>query len=60
MQHNVASVINDTGKASMKQIQKLLRHRRQTTTENYLHTIENSLRDVMGILDEKTNRYDYR
>ena len=51
IRHHVSSVLNDSGKASMKQIQKLLRHRRQSTTENYLHSIEGSLYQVAKILN---------
>ena len=49
----ISDVLNDSGKASMKQIQKLLRHRRQATTENYLHSIEGSLYQAARILDGK-------
>ena len=51
IRHHVSSVLNDSGKASMKQIQKLLRHRRQSTTENYLHSIEGNLYQAARILD---------
>ena len=51
IRHHVSSILNDSGKASMKQIQKLLRHRRQSTTENYLHSIEGSLYQAARILD---------
>ena len=53
IRHHVSSLLNDTGKASMKQIQKLLRHRRQTTTENYLHSIESSLYEAAKLLEVK-------
>jgi integrase len=53
IRHHVSSVLNDSGKASMKQIQKLFRHRRQSTTENYLHSIEGSLYQAARILDGK-------
>lgn len=53
IRHHVSSVLNDSGKASMKQIQKLLRHRRQATTERYLHTIEGSLYEAAKVLDSK-------
>jgi integrase len=51
IRHHFSSVLNDSGKASLKQIQKLLRHRRQFTTENYLHSIEGSVYEVVRILD---------
>jgi integrase len=53
IRHHVASILNDPKKASMKQIQKLLRHLRQTTTETYLHEIEGSLHKAISILDER-------
>jgi integrase len=51
IRHHVSSVLNDSGKASMKQIQKLLRHRMQSTTENYLHSIEGNLYQAARILN---------
>jgi integrase len=53
IRHHVSSILDDYGKASMKQIQKLLRHRRQATTESYLHSIEASVYEVVRILDGK-------
>ncbi len=53
IRHHVSSLLNDSGKASMKQIQKLLRHRRQATTESYLHSIEASVYEVVRILNGK-------
>ena len=53
IRHHVSSVLNDSGKDSMKQIQKLLRHRRQATTESYLHSIEASVYKVVRILNGK-------
>ncbi len=55
IRHHVASVINDSGKASMKQIQVLLRHRRQSTTEIYLHSIGEGIRQAILILDEQSS-----
>lgn len=57
IRHHVSSILNDSGKASMKQIQKLLRHRRQSTTENYLHSIEGSLRHAARILNGAVAHY---
>ena len=51
IRHHVASVVNDSGKASMKQIQILLRHKRQSTTETYLHVMGEGIRDAISILD---------
>jgi integrase len=53
IRHHVASVLNDSGKASMKQIQQLLRHKRQSTTEGYLHSIGQDLRDATRLLEGK-------
>jgi integrase len=57
IRHHVSNILNDSGKASMKQIQKLLRHRRQATTESYLHSIEASVYEVVRILDNKGAQY---
>ena len=54
IRHHVLSVINDSGKASMKQIQELAGHKRQATTETYLHSMGQAVRDAAGILDEKS------
>jgi len=45
------SVINDSKKAGMKQIQGLLGHKRQSTTEEYLHFIGSALYAAAEILD---------
>jgi integrase len=58
--HHVASIFADTGKATLGQIQRLLRHRRQATTENYLHELSRDQREVADLLDqmegEKVNK----
>jgi len=51
IRHHVASILQDSGKMTMKQIQLFLRHRRQTTTEAYLHAIDRGLREVSEFLD---------
>jgi integrase len=56
IRHHVASFVNDSGKATMKQIQKLLRHRRQSTTENYLHSMEWDVMQAAKILDTKRDK----
>ena len=53
IRHHILSILNDSGKACMKQIQKLLRNRRQATTESYLHSIQASVYEVVRILDGK-------
>lgn len=51
IRHHVASIIADSGKATLGQIQKFLRHRRQSTTEGYLHELTRDQREIAGILD---------
>jgi len=53
IRHYVASLLSDSGKASIPQIQKLLRHKRPTTTDLYLKTLDPELRQVAEILDEQ-------
>ena len=53
IRHHVASILADSGKASLSQIQKLLRHRRSTTTDNYIKTLDSQLRQVANVLDEQ-------
>jgi len=51
IRHHVASIIADSGKATLGQIQKFLRHRRQSTTEKYLHELTRDQREVAELLD---------
>lgn len=53
IRHHVASILSDSGKASLGQIQKLLRHQRSTTTDLYLKTLDPQLKQVAEILDEQ-------
>ena len=55
IRHHVSSLMNDAGKG-LKQIQRILRHKRQSTTEKYLHTIDAALYDAVGALDEKPEK----
>jgi site-specific recombinase XerD len=55
IRHHVASILADSGKASLSQIQKMLRHRRTTTTDNYIKTLDPQLRQVANVLDEQNN-----
>jgi len=52
IRHHVASVLADSGKASLNQIQKMLRHRRVTTTDLYIKTLDPQLSQVTSVLDE--------
>ena len=51
IRHHVASIIADSGKATLGQIQKFLRHRRQATTEGYLHELTRDQKEIADILD---------
>lgn len=51
IRHHVASILADSGKATLGQIQRFLRHRRQGTTEHYLHELGRDQREVAEILD---------
>ncbi|MGC8492055.1 MAG: tyrosine-type recombinase/integrase [Syntrophobacteraceae bacterium] len=55
IRHHVASILQDSGKATLKEIQLFLRHKRQTTTENYLHQIDPALTRVVGVLENRTD-----
>jgi integrase len=45
----VASILDDKHKASRKSIQKLLRHKKEATTERYLYQIHSDLKDMAGM-----------
>ena len=47
--------MNDSGKASMKQIQIFLRHKIQSTTKSYLHDIGQGIREAISILDNQSS-----
>lgn len=49
----VASYLADTKKVSAKTIQRVLRHKNISTTERYIHNINNDLEVVMEMLSEK-------
>jgi integrase len=53
IRHHVASILADSGKASISQIQKMLRHKRITTTDNYIKTLDPQLKQVANVLDEQ-------
>ena len=55
IRHYVSSLMNDAGKG-IKQIQRILRHKRQSTTEKYLHTIDAALYDAVEALEEKSEK----
>jgi integrase len=55
IRHHVASILADSGKASISQIQNFLRHRRSTTTDNYIKTLDPELKQVVKILDKQSH-----
>jgi integrase len=52
------SVLNDVHKVSMKKLQKLLRHKSQTTTEIYLKNIDNDLTSAVRLLEKRDTPRD--
>ena len=53
IRHHVLSVLNDSGKLSLKQVQLWARHKRQATTEIYLRSMR-GLEEAVAVL-EKSN-----
>lgn len=53
IRHHVASILADSGKASISQVQKFLRHRRISTTDNYIKTLDPELKQVVNVLEEQ-------
>jgi integrase len=53
IRHHVASILADSGKASLSQIQKMLRHKRITTTDNYIKTLDPQLKQIAEVLNEQ-------
>ncbi|MGE5840957.1 MAG: tyrosine-type recombinase/integrase [Deltaproteobacteria bacterium] len=51
----VASVLADTHKVSAKTIQRVLRHSAVTTTERYIHHINQDLKGTLDLLSEKNS-----
>jgi integrase len=49
----VASILDDKYKASRKSIQKLLRHKKESTTERYLYQIHSDLKNMAGLVVPK-------
>ncbi|MBU2547829.1 MAG: tyrosine-type recombinase/integrase [Proteobacteria bacterium] len=48
----VASVLADTHKVSAKRIQRVLRHKSVTTTERYIHNINQDLAETLNLLSQ--------
>ncbi len=53
--HHVLSLLDDSGKLILGQIQKFARHRRRSTTENYLHVMK-GLEDALEVLEQENLR----
>jgi len=52
IRHHVAMILEDSGKATLREIQQMLRHKRPTTTDNYLKGLSPAMKQVANILDE--------
>ncbi len=52
IRHHVAMILEDSGKATFREIQKMLRHQRPTTTDKYLEGLSPAMENVAKILDE--------
>ena len=51
IRHTVAKYLNDLQKVSLKKVQQVLRHRRQSTTEIYVDGNYTDTKDVMTLLE---------
>ena len=51
IRHHVASFLADSHKVSHNQIQLMLRHRRLTTTDHYIKTLDPQLKQITKVLD---------
>jgi len=60
IRHHVASILADSGEASLSQIQRFLRHLRITTTDNYIKTLDPELKQVVKILDKQSHAEERR
>ncbi len=52
------SVLNDVHKVSMKKLQRLLRHKQQSTTEIYLKNIDDNLAGAVSLPEKKDTQRD--
>lgn len=55
IRHHVASLLADSEKAGIGQIQKLLRHKRTSTTDNYINSLDPQAKLVADLLDDMTH-----
>ena len=51
IRHHVAMILEDSGKATLREIQKMLRHKRPATTDNYLKGLSPTMKRAASILD---------
>ena len=52
IRNHVAMILEDSGKATLREIKKMLRHQRPTTTDKYLEGLSPAMKKVADILDE--------
>lgn len=57
IRHHLLSLLNDSGKLSLKQVQMWARHKRQATTENYLRS-QRGLEEAVQILEKSNGSND--
>jgi len=48
-------ILEDSGKVTLREIQKMLRHQRPTTDDKYLEGLSPAMEKVADILDEPKN-----
>ncbi|UCG07495.1 MAG: hypothetical protein JSV83_02240, partial [Desulfobacterales bacterium] len=51
-----ASILDDKHKVSKKAIQRLLRHKKESTTERYLQMIHSDMADYAGLARPKVHQ----
>lgn len=55
IRHHVASSLADSGEVSLPEIQKILRHKKVSTTDNYIKALDPQLKRTGKILEELLN-----
>jgi len=59
--HRIAVTLEDTGEATIGMMQQFLGHKRKSTTEDYLKTLDRGavdLADIIDMVDEKQIQKD--